>query len=273
MKIQSFDYAVDILQTILWQYNDATNLLSVLNQKQNWYDDYQQKFWDNTAETQHCWIDRTTNLQVCATIPRGWFQDVFDLANANLFGLAVWSIVLDLPLFVRADVTPNTLIFGFNAYVSGYSGALVNDYKNFTHGNFSNLNTQISLTLEEQRFLLRLRYFQLVTNGAIANIENAFNIIDSNPVDINEFLYYLCETSDIDYTGTIFVEDNLNMTLTYVFTAQFPPALQQAIEALDVLPRPAGVKYLWEYRPSTNYFYLLNENPFLFLNGNNFSLL
>ncbi len=273
MKVQTFDYSVDVLQAILWQYNDAVNLLSILNQKQTWYDDYQEKFWDSGSETNHCWIDRETGLQVCAELPRGWRENVFDLADAGMFGIAVWSIILDVPLFVRADVVPNTMIFGFNEYVSGYSGPLINDYLNFDNGNFSNFNTQISLTEEEQRFLLRLRYFQLVTNGAIANIENGFGSIDANPIDINEFLYYLCATSNIDYDGTIFVEDNLNMTLTYVFTGLFPPALQQAIQLLDMLPRPAGVQYLWEYRPETNYFYLLNENPFLLLNGNNFSLL
>lgn len=273
MRVQEFDYAVDILQAILWQYNDATNLLSILNQKQDWYDDYQTKFWDNGSETTHCWIDTTTGLEVCTDIPRGWRENVFDLANADLFGLAVWSIILDVPLFVRDDVVPNTMIFGFNEYVSGYSGALINDYENFDNGNFSNLNTQIALNLEEQRFLLRLRYFQLVTNGAIANNANISGIIDSNPLDINEFLYYLCSTSNIDYNGTIFVEDNLNMTLTYVFTDLFPVGLQRAIQFLDLFPRPAGVEYLWEYRPETNYLYMLNENPFLLLNGNNFSLL
>ncbi len=46
MRIQQFnDFKTDLLQVILWQYNDATKLLYLLNAKQVWYDQYQSKFW------------------------------------------------------------------------------------------------------------------------------------------------------------------------------------------------------------------------------------
>jgi len=95
-------------------------------------------------------------------------------------------------------------------------------------GNFSTKGTIITLTEEEQRFLLRLRYFQLTTRGDIT--------------DINTFLNYLINTSNIGYTGTLYVLDGLNMSITYVLTGvNFPSYLLQAILTLDIFPRPAGV--------------------------------
>ena len=94
MNIQEFDYNVDILAVILWQYNEANNLLSLLNDKQGWYASYQTEFWQN------------------------WYSNIFNLAannpNMSLFGLAVWSIILDTPLFVPIVPVMDTNIWGFN---------------------------------------------------------------------------------------------------------------------------------------------------------------
>ncbi len=139
---------------------------------------------------------------------------------------------------------------------------------------YANLNQNISLEVEEQRFLLRLRYFQLITNGAIANVQNAFNFIDSSPIDINEFLYYLVTTSSLPgYSSTrIYVRDNLDMTMTYVLTGLLPGDLLLAIETLDIFPRPAGVERLIEYDLAGD-FLLLDHNIFGLLDGQNLSLL
>lgn len=203
MRIQAFDYSVNLLQSVLWQYNEATNLLSLINQKQAWYYLNQTTFWEN------------------------WFDDVFSLDTANSFGLAVWSYILNVPLYLQAEPEPaDTPVWGFNNN-SAYP-ILENTYLNFGNANFSSRDNTIYLTEEEQRFLLRLRYFQLITRGDVT--------------DINSFLNYLINTSDIGYTGTLYVLDGLNMTITYVFTGtNFPPNLLQAILLLDTLPRPAGV--------------------------------
>ena len=47
MNIQQFDYSVDVLNVVLWQYNEAKNLLSLLNDKQAWLDVNQTAFWEN----------------------------------------------------------------------------------------------------------------------------------------------------------------------------------------------------------------------------------
>ena len=108
LNIQQFDYTVNLLQAILWQYDEATNLLSLINQKQAWYNQYQTEFWDD------------------------WQNYVFYLANPDLttntekqdlalFGLAVWSIILNVPLYVPLVIESGTKpIWGFNAYDPSY---------------------------------------------------------------------------------------------------------------------------------------------------------
>ncbi len=204
MRIEQFNnFQLNILQSILWQYNESTNLLGLLNAKQNWYNINQTNFWED------------------------WYNNIFNLSSPTLttFGAAIWSIILDLPLYV-SDVQPGGgQIWGFNA------AGPENVNFNFTMGCFA--SGEVALNLMEQQFLLRLRYFQLSTRADI--------------VDINAFLAYLCNNNTIGYSGTIYVIDNFNMTITYYFTAaNFPGELLIAIKDQDVLPRPAGVKIIYE---------------------------
>ena len=250
--IQEFNYLVNIDESILFQYNQATNLVSLITQKQNWYDLYQSGFWDT------------------------WYNTVFNLVTAELFGLAVWSIILNIPLYVTYVVeSDDKPIFGLNAYDPSYP-TLENSYFNFygtlngetsTGANFSTRGQVINLTEEEQRFLLRLRYYQLTTLGSICSfpavdaavLENTGN--DYTIEDINTFLNYLCTDNLIGYTGTIYVLYGLDMTITYVFTTNdFPTDLLEAIFDLDVLPRPAGVGIRY-VSPYTNTFGLNKFNP------------
>ena len=231
MKIQQFnDFHIDLLQSILWQYEKSTNLISLLNQKQDWFDIFHSDFWIF------------------------WKERVFDLRTADLFGLAIWSIILNVPLFV--DFNPeldSKPIWGFNEYDPAYPD-LINDTNWNFYGNsvgiganFSTRHQQIELSDAEQRFLLRLKYFQLSTLTNIAGIPIAGLPVESNQnimntYSINTFLNYLCTDNTIGYTGTIYALDGLDMTMVYVLTANdFPPDLLQAILDLDVFPRPAGV--------------------------------
>lgn len=134
--IQKFDFSVDLLRAILWEYNDATSLLSLLRQKQDWYNINVRDFWDN------------------------WITNVFDLRTCNDFGLNVWSIILGLPLYVTTKPDPLTKAtwgFGFTFY------------KNFNRGNFSNFSNSgtSALSTEIKRLALRLRYFQLTSSGTV----------------------------------------------------------------------------------------------------------
>lgn len=189
MKIQSFDYSVDILQTLLWQFNEAENLEGLLTLKQEWYNENQSEFWES------------------------WVRDVFDLRTANDFGLSVWSIILDVPLYGDNPASGS----GFPAF--GF-GSLNN---NFGNGNFATLGgTFNQLSTEQRRLLLRLRYYQLVSSGSIP--------------EINEFLSFLFGR------GVVYALDGLDMTITYVFTQAPTSDFLYVLETFDILPRPSGVK-------------------------------
>lgn len=216
MRIQEFNYAenMDILPSILWQYEHATNIVSIIQRKQLWLDSNHSSFW----------------IQ--------WYGNIFNLStiNPSLFQVSLWCIILNIPLYVplspESSEKPN---WGFNAFDPTYPD-LENTYLNFGttlidnpgSGNFSTQGQFFSLTVAEQQFLLRLRYFQLCNLGDI--------------YDINTFLNYLCATSNIGFTGTIYIIDNLNMTVSYIFTTDdFPSSLFSVITDLDVWPRPVTV--------------------------------
>ena len=236
MRIEEFNYSVNLLQAILWQYDEATNLLSLINKKQDWYNINQTQFWTD------------------------WYNNVFNILTANQFGLSVWSYILNVPLYVdNPPEDPLKPIWGFNDN-SAYP-ILENTYFNFGNGNFSTKGQIINLSLEEQRFLLRLRYFQLCTNGIVSN-----KTTDPVVTSINSFLNYLCDTSEIDYDGTIYALDGLDMTITYVITEpDFPQQLLEVIQILDLFPRPTGV----EIKIHVNYGFQFGFNAGTFNNYEN----
>ena len=135
MKIQAFDFSVNLLQAILWQYNDAARLQSLLEQKQAWYDLEHEEFWGD------------------------WYTDVFDLRTAIDFGLSVWSVILNVPLTITSGGEPSENLWGFGPF-----------RKNFNRGNFAPSSSGIKLTTAQKRLVLQLRYFQLVTRGAVPEI-------------------------------------------------------------------------------------------------------
>lgn len=134
--VELFDFSVDLMRAILWEYNKAGNLQALLTAKQAWYDENQEGFWLN------------------------WLVDVFDLRTANEFGLKVWSIILGLDLFVNSP--PDSMSKPTIGFDSSF-------YKNFDRGNFSNFSGSgtNNLSLEIKRLALQLRYFQLVSSGTV----------------------------------------------------------------------------------------------------------
>lgn len=187
--IQDFNFSVNLLQALLWQYNDAENLQALLQNKQDWFNINQKEFWEN------------------------WIRDVFDLRTANDFGLSVWSIILDLPLYIGNGVdSPSKPSFGFGVH-----------FQNFGHGNFSTVTGGISsLPVYIKRLALRLRYYQLTTAGTVP--------------EINRMLADLFQDR-----GRAYLLDNHDMTQTYVFDFALESALRYMFDNLDVLPKPAGV--------------------------------
>lgn len=140
--VQTFNYSVDLLQAILWHYNDASNIIGLLEQKQTFYSTAQQTFWED------------------------WTRDVFDLRTANEFGLSVWSNILDIPFFSSTEISPTDYqAWGFD------TGDDTAPITNFNNGNFAtSLSGFINLDVSQRRLLLRLRYFQLTTTATVPEI-------------------------------------------------------------------------------------------------------
>lgn len=209
--VQQFDFGLNLSEALLWQYNDAIRLQTLIAEKQTWYDGAQTQFWND------------------------WYRDVFDLRTANDFGLAVWSIILNVPLVANAPPTDDRPVFGFG----------VNNL-NFFVSNFGrDTGGAVSLTTEQKRLILRLRYFQLITTGCVP--------------EINVFLAQLFATE-----GPVYLLDGLDMTGEYVF--RFFPAskILFVFENFDILPRPAGVRLRILVNPGDSFgfdpYYLNFEN-------------
>lgn len=186
-RIQDYKPSVDVLSAILWQYDSAPNLISLVTQKQQWYEENHVAFWND------------------------WVRDVFDIRTANDFGLSVWSIILDLPLYTDTP-TSTDVGWGFGEF-----------RRNFNNGNFlPPQNSIVSLTTETKRTLLRIRYFQLVGDG--------------NVISINRFFSKL-----LGYR-TIYAVDNFDMTMDYHFDHyQTTSELRYAVQLINILPSPTGV--------------------------------
>jgi len=133
-RVQTFDFSVDLLKALLWQHDNAAGLLSLLRQKQRWYDENQTRFWQD------------------------WYRDVFNLDTANEFGLAIWSRILNLPLQVQTESAVRPA-WGFGV-----------NHLNFENGSFAATDGQAGLTLEQSRLALKLRYFQITSRGAVPEI-------------------------------------------------------------------------------------------------------
>jgi len=197
MKIQEFDFSVDLLRAILWQYNDAARIQSILQSKQDWYNENQEQFWTD------------------------WYNNVFNLQTANEFGLSVWAIILDIPIIIQVEPPdPEIPRWGYGEY-----------HSNYDNSNFAPATGGIqTLTIEQARTVLRMRYFQITSKGAVP--------------EANFFLDTLFGTE-----GGGYVIDHHNMTAEYVFLFPIPSRLQFIFENYDLLPRPAGVSVSYTYEP------------------------
>ncbi len=143
----------------------------------------------------------------------GWVRDVFDLRTANGFGLTIWAYILDLPLLVITPGSGDRDVFGFEAFGQNF------DQPTSQFG--ADVSGGFGLTLEQRRLVLRLRYFQLTTRATVP--------------EINRFLREL-------FGPGVYVADDLDMTMRYVFTYAPNPDVVFVLEQFDLLPRPAGVE-------------------------------
>lgn len=191
--IQDFDSSLNLMVAILWQYEDAEKLKAIVSAKQAWVNANQRDFWSS------------------------WYRDVFNIDTANAFGLSVWARILDAPLKINVSPQKKKVPFGFGSF-----------NKNFNIGNFGVDSDQSQgLNIEQQRLVIRFRYFQLTTRCAVP--------------EINQFLSEMF--GDL---GPAYVTDPKDMSvITYNFGFTPDSQLQFVLDEFDLLPRPAGVGVKW----------------------------
>lgn len=185
----TYQCTIDLMRAIDWQRGSADKLNQLIQLKQEWY------------ESNHCgfWND--------------WVTDVFNLDTANEFGLSVWSVILDVPIFDGVEKSP-----------SDYPAIFFGDTrKNYSRGNFG-INGSIvdSLTLEQKRIMLKLKAFVLNSRMTTPNINK--------------------KLASLFGAGELYVLDNLDMTYDYIVNDTANTYFVTILKYYDLLPRPNSVK-------------------------------
>jgi hypothetical protein len=201
-NIETFDFSVDLLRHLLWQYDSSPNIRQLIVDTNTWLAENHTAFWEN------------------------WIVDVFDLETANDFGLSVWAKILDFPLFGESNVSPpEAPAFGFDTIGDPDKESPVQAFESVSgdYGGFFATDTTglFGLPRDTKRLLLQLKYFKMTTTGTLP--------------EINAFLNYALGPNEL------YVLDGLNMAITYVSVGPVANLLLGLFEQIDILPRPAGV--------------------------------
>lgn len=221
---------MSILQAMKWMQNNAPNIQSLMQQKSNWYSQFQTSFWTN------------------------WKANVFDIRTTNPFGIMVWCTILGVPssLFGLYASGNTSWAYGPERQNYVYSGTdpLLPD-PNTLGGNFFGGGNTTILNLQEARWILMLRYAALVSNGRISFINKMLRWImnDDQPWDFpNKRYFYVIDSTATDVQPLTPTPPVANaMEMEYRIGANFPVSAQFINTISDpswgIMPTTAGVKY------------------------------
>ena len=139
---ESLDLNVNLLRSILWQYENADKLKALVIGQQEWINENHTDFWNN------------------------WIRDVFNLKTANAFGLAVWARILNVSLTIEREKNLDD-VFGFGA-----------EHDNFNNGGFGVAAGAIdNVSVEQARKMLLARYFTLTYAPTVPNINMILEVL------------------------------------------------------------------------------------------------
>jgi len=145
-NIQSYDTKIDLLRHIPWQYDKATKLKKILQDKQDNYQKYVIDFID----------DLYTNF--------------YNIDTANSFGLRLWEIILNIDFTVQPAPPRTNNIFGFGSFNS-----------NFFNSNFAPVvGEDNSLSIELKRLVVKLKYQSYFAPSSIVEINRVAKIVLGN---------------------------------------------------------------------------------------------
>lgn len=136
------DLNVNLLRSVLWQYENADGLKSLVTGQQEWI---------NIAHTQ-AWND--------------WVKNIFNLKTANAFGLAVWARILDVSLTIEREGSVDD-VFGFGI-----------EHENFENGGFGiAAGATENIGIEPARSMLLARWFTLTYAPTVPNINMILEVL------------------------------------------------------------------------------------------------
>lgn len=139
MNIEQFDLTVNPDKALLWEYDQAQNLIALINAKKAWYEQNHQNFWEE------------------------WFNNVFNLTTLNEFGCSVWAIILGVTFQIQQESRLTTDAIGLD----------YTDAPNFDRSNFGSYSAYfVGMTLEQKQLILRMRYRQLTSRGTLPEINS-----------------------------------------------------------------------------------------------------
>ena len=139
---ESLDLNVNLLRSILWQYENADKLKELVLGQQEWINENHTDFWNN------------------------WIRDVFNLKTANAFGLAVWARILNVSLTIEREENLED-VFGFGV-----------EHANFNNGGFGTAAGAIdNVSVEQARKMLLARYFTLTYAPTVPNINMVLEVL------------------------------------------------------------------------------------------------
>lgn len=154
------------------------------------------------------WLDPASRFQQ-------FYEDIWNIETAKGFGLDIWGRILGVNRVLQVPV---------GEYLGFESDA---DAQPFGHGIFysgSRATNNVALTDQAYRTLLLAKA--------------ALNITDASIPSINAIL--------LDLFGDGYVRDNLDMTITYVFSVALTPLQTAIVYQSGVLPKPCGVSFTVE---------------------------
>lgn len=184
----------NLLKAIDWQRGNAPNLIKMISLKNDWHNKNCADFWVK------------------------WEKIAFNLQTANDFGLAIWSILLDVPLYrVEKASSKDYPAFGFG-YKEAGKGA-----KPFNLGGFGrNSDASVDLTTEQKRIALKLKALAIYGNCSTKYTNKAL--------------------AEIFGKGVLWCIDNLDMSISYSTKDLAIKNFADQLLILNLLPKPCGVE-------------------------------
>lgn len=139
---RELDLNVNLMRSILWQYENADKLKALVIGQQEWINANHTKFWND------------------------WIRDVFNLKTANAFGLSVWARILNVSLTIEREQNIDD-VFGFGI-----------EHENFNSGGFGVAAGAIdNVSVEQARKMLLARYFTLTYAPTVPNINMILEVL------------------------------------------------------------------------------------------------